>query len=180
MYLQVKNIIWRQNLISWLDEDKVNHDCKCNRQLCKRWQASCDPTFMQFFPWSFVAPQLLCLVIYEADIHKLAPSGFTVVLLHETSFLRYSSSSTSYSTSIFTDPSKEGLMHSRTVNCSEMFTWKFGLTIITSIWTASLIQWNDRILHPCNLIGLLNFFQAREDCNQFRIADDRSPLLHPL
>ena len=50
-------------------------------------------------------------------------------------------------------PFEEGLMHSRIVNCSEMFTWKFSLTIITSIWTVSPIQWNDRISHPGHLIG---------------------------
>ena len=96
--------------------------------------------------------------------------------LDETSCLRQSSSSTSYR-SIFTDSSKEGLMHSQIVNCSEIFTWKFGLTIVTSIWTNSLIQWNDRISHPCNLIGPLNCFQDRKDCDQFRIANGTSPLL---
>ena len=63
------------------------------------------------------------------------------------------------------------------VSWSDRFTWKFGLTIITSIRTASLIQWNDRISHPCNLIGPLNFFQAHEDCDRFRIANGTSPLL---
>ena len=101
----------------------------------------------------------------------------SVVLLHETSFLRLWSSSTSPCRSTFTDPSKEGLMHSRIVNCSEMFMWKSGLTITTSIWTVSLIQWNDKILHSCNLIGPLNFFQARKDCDEFRIATGTSPLL---
>ena len=48
-------------------------------------------------------------------------------------------------------------MHSWVVNCSEMFTWKYGLTYITSIWTVSLTQRNDRISHPCNLTGLLYF-----------------------
>ena len=76
-----------------------------------------------------------------------------------------------------TDPSKEGLMHSRIVNCSEMLTRKFGLTIITSIWTVSLIQWNDRISHPCNLIGPSNLFQADDDCDQFRTANGASLLL---
>ena len=29
--------------------------------------------------------------------------------------------------------------------------------------------------HPYNLIGPLNFFQAHEDCDQFRIANGTSP-----
>ena len=78
---------------------------------------------------------------------------------------------------MFTDSSTQGLMHSQIVNCSEMFTLWFGLTVITSIWTVSHIQWNDRISHPCNLIGSLNFFQALEDCDQFRIANGMSPLV---
>ena len=30
----------------------------------------------------------------------------------------------------------------------------------------------------CNLIGPLNFFQASEECDKFRIANGTSPLLH--
>ena len=48
-------------------------------------------------------------------------ASLAVVLLHDTSFLRLSSSSTSYR-SIFTDPSKGDLIHLRIVNCLEMFT----------------------------------------------------------
>ena len=40
-----------------------------------------------------------------------------IVLPHKTSFLKQSSSSTSFSTFIFTDPSKEGLMNSQIINC---------------------------------------------------------------
>ena len=39
------------------------------------------------------------------------------------------------------------------------------------------MKWNDRISHLCNLIGPLNFFQGREDCDQFRVANCTSPLL---
>ena len=35
-----------------------------------------------------------------------------------------------------TDPSKEGLMHQRTVNCSEMFTGKFDLDLNCFSYTA--------------------------------------------
>ena len=61
--------------------------------------------------------------------------------------------------------------------CSEMSTWKFGLLNLTSVWTVSLIQWDGRISHPCNLIGPLNFFQAREECDQFRTANGMNSLL---
>ena len=88
-----------------------------------------------------------------------------------------SSSSKSCYRSLFTDPSKESLMHSRIVNCSEIFTFKFGHTIITPIGNVSLIQRNDRISHPSNLIGPSNFFQAHKDCDQFRIANGTSLLL---
>ena len=64
---------------------------------------------------------------------------------------------------------------SQIVNCSEMLSWKFGLTIVTLIGNVSLIQWNDRFSHPCNLIGPLTFFQTLEDCDQFRIANGTSP-----
>ena len=93
--------------------------------------------------------------ILNASMHS-APSGpisLSLAIWHFCSQVIISS--TSYR-SIITDPSKEGLMHLRIVNCPEMFTWKFCPTVITSIRTVSVIQWNDRISHPCNLIGPLN------------------------
>ena len=67
------------------------------------------------------------------NYEKFSGSGGILVLPDETAFLRESSSSTSSYRAIFTDPSEEGLMHSRIVNCSEVFTFKFGLTITTSV-----------------------------------------------
>ena len=79
--------------------------------------------------------------------------------------------------SIFTDSSKEGLVHSLIVNCSEMFIEKLASQLWPRSELFSLIQWNGGISHPCNLSGPLNFFQAREDCYRFRVANGTSPLL---
>ena len=73
------------------------------------------------FLWKLISEEHIVVIIDFPDWVQLKKIHYSLVVLHETSFLRQSSSSTFSHRSIFTDPSTEDLMQLPIANCSEMF-----------------------------------------------------------